>query len=174
MAFTGSFFSSRPATTGGTSLFASSLPSPPTWCVFSTPPKKKPSDRFLTPFILCQKLKFVYENDDHDSDFVCSICHDPLMDPVVEPECRQMFCHECLRTWLAQRPSCPQCQQPTDITRIMLPPHFMTTKLDGLRVVCPSCGGKCTHKSLHEHVASCPIRTYIHPLQLAVFAHALS
>ena len=151
-------------------------PSRPTRCVFSPlpPPKKTQRPVSHRPFILCQKLKFVYENDDHDSEFVCSICHDPLVDPVVEPECRQMFCRECLRTWLVQRPSCPQCRQPTDITRVMLTPRFVTTKLDDLRVVCPSCGGKCARKSLHEHVASCPIRTHIHPLQLATFAHSLS
>lgn len=38
----------------------------------------------------------------------------------------------------------------------MLPPRFVTARLDDLRVVCPSCGCSYARKSLHEHVAACP------------------
>ncbi|ELR11549.1 zinc finger, C3HC4 type (RING finger) domain containing protein [Acanthamoeba castellanii str. Neff] len=102
------------------------------------------------------KQVFVYENDNVDSDFVCSICQEPLVDPVVEPECRQMFCRECLGAWLMKSSSCPQCRQPTALARVMLPPRFVTARLDDLRVVCPSCGCSYARKSLHEHVAACP------------------
>jgi hypothetical protein len=45
----------------------------------------------------------------------------------------------------------------------------LTLNPNELHVVCPSCDGKYTRKSLHEHVAACPIRTHIHPLHCPFF-----
>lgn len=35
-----------------------------------------------------------------DDELICTICHNPLLDPMVKPSCRQMFCQNCLAAWL--------------------------------------------------------------------------
>jgi SNF2 family DNA or RNA helicase len=40
----------------------------------------------------------------------CYICRDELKDPVLEPCCQNLFCGECLFTWLKNKKSCPTCR----------------------------------------------------------------
>ena len=40
----------------------------------------------------------------------CLICKEDLKDPVLEPSCQNLFCGECLFTWLKRSHSCPTCR----------------------------------------------------------------
>ena len=40
----------------------------------------------------------------------CSICASVLTSPIMEPECQNLFCGECLLTWLKNSKSCPLCR----------------------------------------------------------------
>jgi len=40
----------------------------------------------------------------------CLICKEELKDPVLEPSCQNLFCGECLFTWLKRSHSCPTCR----------------------------------------------------------------
>jgi SNF2 family DNA or RNA helicase len=40
----------------------------------------------------------------------CFICREELKDPVLEPCCQNLFCGECLFTWLKRKKSCPTCR----------------------------------------------------------------
>lgn len=40
----------------------------------------------------------------------CLICCDTLKDPVMDPTCQNMFCGECLLTWLKSKKTCPMCR----------------------------------------------------------------
>jgi hypothetical protein len=40
----------------------------------------------------------------------CNICHEELKDPVLEFNCQNLFCGECLLTWLQNKNSCPLCR----------------------------------------------------------------
>jgi SNF2 family DNA or RNA helicase len=40
----------------------------------------------------------------------CHICCDPLTKPVLEPNCHNIFCGNCLLQWLQQKNSCPLCR----------------------------------------------------------------
>lgn len=40
----------------------------------------------------------------------CFICREELTDPVLEPCCQNLFCGECLFTWLKRKNSCPTCR----------------------------------------------------------------
>jgi SNF2 family DNA or RNA helicase len=42
---------------------------------------------------------------------VCSICHENLTEPVLEPNCQNLFCGKCLLTWCQTKLSCPLCRQ---------------------------------------------------------------
>ena len=41
---------------------------------------------------------------------VCSICTVKLNNPIMEPSCQNLFCGECLLTWLRTKQSCPLCR----------------------------------------------------------------
>ncbi len=111
-----------------------------------------------------QDLTYVEEHP-VDEELVCTICHRPLLDPVIEPGCRQMFCRRCIEGWLAQSTSCPQCRQLTSTTAVAPPPRFITKTLDALLVVCPLCCGHIQRKELPAHLPGCALRTRPAPEQ---------
>ena len=40
----------------------------------------------------------------------CPICKEKLNTPVLEPCCQNLFCGQCLLTWLQQKQNCPMCR----------------------------------------------------------------
>jgi len=40
----------------------------------------------------------------------CSICTEKIQKPILEPHCQNIFCGECLLTWLQAHKSCPLCR----------------------------------------------------------------
>ena len=40
----------------------------------------------------------------------CYICREELNNPVLEPSCQNLFCGECLLTWLKRKNTCPTCR----------------------------------------------------------------
>jgi SNF2 family DNA or RNA helicase len=44
----------------------------------------------------------------------CHICCDTLTKPVLEPNCHNIFCGDCLLKWLQQKNSCPLCRNKID------------------------------------------------------------
>jgi SNF2 family DNA or RNA helicase len=40
----------------------------------------------------------------------CSICTQKLKNPIMEPSCQNLFCGECLLTWLQKKQNCPLCR----------------------------------------------------------------
>jgi hypothetical protein len=40
----------------------------------------------------------------------CTICFNTISNPVMEPNCQNIFCGDCLLTWLKTKPSCPLCR----------------------------------------------------------------
>jgi SNF2 family DNA or RNA helicase len=48
----------------------------------------------------------------------CNICLEPLKNPVLEPNCQNLFCGKCLLTWLKKKSQCPLCRcdiRPVDL-----------------------------------------------------------
>ena len=104
-----------------------------------------------------------------DSDLICIICYEPLLDPVVvvEPKCGQMFCRRCLDMWCQKDKSCPQCKRnlgifrhlsvvvttlPTDKQKVVSPPRMINNALDRLLAICPACFGHFERKALPDHI----------------------
>lgn len=50
----------------------------------------------------------------------CSICYDVLVNPIVELNCKNLFCAKCMLTWLENQKTCPICRKvtPTSLTYI--------------------------------------------------------
>ncbi|KAK5575243.1 hypothetical protein RB653_010500 [Dictyostelium firmibasis] len=88
-------------------------------------------------------LTFSYKEPiEIEKDLECMICLLPLEEPIVEPNCRQMFCIECLTNWSIENShkGCPFCQRPFNIKTVSLPPKFVTNTLDNLLVYCNTDG----------------------------------
>jgi len=108
-----------------------------------------------------------------DEDLICIICHDPLLDPVIEPSCEQMFYHGCLETWCKKSNSCPHCRQDLGMLwtyqvclddktlhigkqKAIPPPQMINTTIDRLLVFCPVCFDNFERKVLIAHIPTCP------------------
>lgn len=48
----------------------------------------------------------------------CAICIDKIKTPVLEPNCQNIFCGECLLTWMKTKTSCPLCRIEIDLKNI--------------------------------------------------------
>ena len=58
-------------------------------------------------------LKKIDELDDKFKELLnspCNICFDELSSPILEPHCQNLFCGNCLLTWLNMRNTCPLCR----------------------------------------------------------------
>jgi hypothetical protein len=49
----------------------------------------------------------------------CSICYDNLKDPILDPNCQNLFCGECLLKWIEKNNSCPLCRKNIDLKKII-------------------------------------------------------
>jgi len=50
---------------------------------------------------------------------VCSICTGNLKSPIMEPSCQNLFCGECLLTWLQKKQNCPLCRANINTTELI-------------------------------------------------------
>ncbi len=110
---------------------------------------------------LCQITKedFTYVKESPVEElFVCPICCEPLVDPVIEPHCLQMFCRYCLDMCLRRSSCCPHCRQPASMLSVTLPPRFVLNVLGALAVMCPVCHSPMERSALKDHMLKCPIR----------------
>ncbi|KAF2072468.1 hypothetical protein CYY_006223 [Polysphondylium violaceum] len=90
---------------------------------------------------LGQDKLYTYPNDQElNPDYECSICLQLLIDPVVEPNCRNIYCRDCLTKSLDNdQDRCPTCREPTSIHQVYLPPRFITNYLNEIKVLCSVC-----------------------------------
>ena len=49
----------------------------------------------------------------------CCICMTKLTQPVLEPNCHNLFCGKCLLTWLQKSHNCPLCRNKIDTTELI-------------------------------------------------------
>ena len=57
----------------------------------------------------------------------CHICCDTLTKPVLEPNCHNIFCGDCLLKWLQQKNSCPLCRHKIDPQQLVYIEESTTT-----------------------------------------------
>jgi len=53
--------------------------------------------------------KFVPETKELYATFQCSICYEPLRNPVMTASCYHNFCSMCVRKYLLYKQQCPSC-----------------------------------------------------------------
>lgn len=49
----------------------------------------------------------------------CSICHDQITKPIMEPLCQNIFCGECLLNWLNTKQCCPLCRRNIELKNLI-------------------------------------------------------
>lgn len=88
-------------------------------------------------------------------EFICSVCLDVTLDPVLDDECQHVFCRECIKKDTLDK--CPTCQEPFEVV-IELPLCFRRCYL-ALRVRClnPSCDQALDVTTFLDHDKRCPI-----------------
>lgn len=105
-----------------------------------------------------------------DTNLLCPICHDPLVDPVTTP-CDHTFCYRCIRRSIASSPSgtaCPIDREPLFWTDCFSAARLIRTQLNALVVKCPYTNRGCTKELRRELIekhasAECRYREYYCP-----------
>lgn len=91
---------------------------------------------------------------DVDPDFVCSICHGVLDEPVQRAECEHVFCSVCIQRWLETNGSCAACREPLTVDALVPASRFIRTRVNALQVSCKFADQGCPACAPLEHVAS--------------------
>ncbi|KAN0039062.1 hypothetical protein ACTA71_001256 [Dictyostelium dimigraforme] len=106
----------------------------------------------MNPFNKSEIITFKYlEPDKIDNGLECAICLEVLNDPVVESQCGQMFCRECINNAISVKPICPLCNQKASIGIVA---KYISNKLNETLVTCTLCNDgtsikKGEYKSIH-------------------------
>jgi len=73
----------------------------------------------------CLKNRILGQINELDSKFKvalcdsCHICYENLKNPVLEYNCQNLFCGECLLKWLSNNNSCPLCRTKIDTSKLI-------------------------------------------------------
>ncbi|KAJ6785939.1 hypothetical protein PWT90_01313 [Aphanocladium album] len=105
-----------------------------------------------------------------DTNLLCPICHDPLVDPVTTP-CDHTFCYRCIRRSIASSPSgtaCPIDREPLFWADCFSAARLIRTQLNALLVKCPytnrGCAKELRRELIEKHASSeCRYREYYCP-----------
>ncbi|KAK3186612.1 hypothetical protein K4F52_004652 [Lecanicillium sp. MT-2017a] len=105
-----------------------------------------------------------------DSNLLCPICHDPLVDPVTTP-CDHTFCYRCIRWSIASSPSgtaCPIDREPLIWADCFSAARLIRTQLNSLVVKCPyhnrGCAKELRREVIEKHATTeCRYREYYCP-----------
>lgn len=90
----------------------------------------------------------------------CCICCDYLTDVRETPCCHQLFCAECIQSWLeASTKSCPRCRSAIPNEQSLLKNIVVQRFVDNLQFDCPhklqGCSAKIPRSDLTNHKQSC-------------------
>jgi len=90
-------------------------------------------------------------------EFVCSICHDIVEDPVVISKCEHYFCGCCIRPWIQANSTCPKDRDPTQEAGLSQPFRFYRNMLAEVRLRCQfsGCNTETTYEGFRRHEANC-------------------
>lgn len=92
----------------------------------------------------------------------CSICKDVFLEPVETTE-GQVFCRDCITTWLVRErgTTCPLSSQPLTLEELKAS-RVLEAVIDDLRVRCKGCSTVMPHGSIGSHLGSCVAGTPCH------------
>lgn len=65
----------------------------------------------------------------------CNICMEPLDNPVLEPNCHNIFCGKCLLNWLHTKSNCPMCRNDIQLENLIHVDNSSSTKHENEPIV---------------------------------------
>jgi len=101
--------------------------------------------------VLKPEFKY-YEEDNISDDLKCSICTDPLFEPVTHSKCGVSFCKKCIITLN----KCPACRAAVGISDFIDAAVIIRNFVNSLQVFCPRCNLTFTRETLDTHLKGCP------------------
>ena len=108
------------------------------------------------------RSRYVVPTDQELENFVCMVCLDVFVNPVVTQCCRQLFCYKCITDWLRKDNTCPKDRKPLDLKSLTPAPKLVTQFLDKLKVTCDyreeGCPLSLSLDKLNAHTRVCEFR----------------
>ena len=85
-------------------------------------------------------------------DFICSICHENMLDDLRSTKCGHMFHPNCIMQWLKVKDSCPLCNTCTNIDDLRAHPtlnsSFQPLIKTNKEELCKACDKQICGKAL--------------------------
>jgi len=96
--------------------------------------------------------------DELRADFVCTICHDIVQNPVEISSCEHHFCDGCVRPWIQANSDCPIDRRPVEEAGLSEPRRFYRNTLAEVRLRCQfsGCNAETTYEGFEQHKTNCP------------------
>lgn len=94
-----------------------------------------------------------------EEEFICSICHDVLADPVFISTCEHMFCGDCIRQWMRNSHMCPVDRGQIQSSHLHPPLRSFRDLLGKLKIQCDfvklGCSEVLKLENLKDHCGNC-------------------
>ena len=78
-------------------------------------------------------------------EFMCGICHEIFVDPMVTPCCRQTYCNECISRWLQSHSTCPNDRKMLSRSQMSPPARAMINLFNSMKIKCKYHTNGCQH-----------------------------
>ena len=77
-------------------------------------------------------------------DMNCSLCQDVFCNPKMTPCCNQMFCSDCIKSYIDSNHTCPFDQKSLKVEQLVPPPVAITKLLNSKKIKCTFASKGCT------------------------------
>jgi len=94
-----------------------------------------------------------------EDEFICSICHDVLKDPVLVETCEHTFCANCIQHWIKNNRTCPIDRSEIQNIHLHQPQRSFKSLLGKLKISCDfdklGCSAVLKLDDLRNHCDNC-------------------
>ncbi|CAG2163734.1 unnamed protein product [Oppiella nova] len=105
------------------------------------------------------RSRVVGVSDEELDQFICGICLEVFVNPVVTQCCQQSYCSECIQWWLSDHNTCPNDRTQLGREGIGPAPRFVINLLNNMKVKCDfyvnGCQSVVKLSELAQHVRDC-------------------
>ena len=85
-----------------------------------------------------------------DSSLTCSICSEIFIEPIICKNCQNVYCRECIESWLQKSTTCPNRCQNTSFDKSL----STIEMLSNLKFICDKCDSVINYDDMKNHSVS--------------------
>ena len=89
------------------------------------------------------RSRVVGVSDEELDEFICGICLEVFVNPVVTQCCQQSYCSECIHNWLSDNNTCPNDRKELSLEGVGRAPRLVYNLLNKMQVKCDFYGNGC-------------------------------